>query len=271
MPWRFQICEIELRLVAMLVGVAWIVAAVVFFQGRWKIGLLLAIPTFVVAFINPAINRTLRHHFAGDNYRIGAATGEVTVVTMELSDTGPSRGDPGFLNSPFDELTAKRKQDEWAKYLKLKSIERNSIGMDLVLIPPGAFLLGSTESLPELEKAFPIIEINNKDQGFKRGIESERPPQKVRITSAFFLGKCNVTLAQFRQFVNSAAYKTEAEKDGKGGWGYTKGETPLLAQKASFNWRTTGFAQQDESPVVNVSWNDAISFCDWLSKKLTIN
>ena len=34
-----------------------------------------------------------------------------------------------------------------------------------------------------------------------------------------------------------------------------------------YSWRNTGFEQTDEHPVVNVSWNDAVAFCKWLSKK----
>ena len=36
---------------------------------------------------------------------------------------------------------------------------------------------------------------------------------------------------------------------------------------ANYSWRNVGFAQTDLHPVVCVSWNDAVAFCDWLSRK----
>ena len=32
-----------------------------------------------------------------------------------------------------------------------------------------------------------------------------------------------------------------------------------------YTWRSPGFKQEDDHPVVLVSWNDAVAFCDWLS------
>ncbi|MCP4815077.1 MAG: formylglycine-generating enzyme family protein, partial [Planctomycetaceae bacterium] len=33
-----------------------------------------------------------------------------------------------------------------------------------------------------------------------------------------------------------------------------------------YNWRNYGIPQTERYPVCNVSWNDAVAFCDWLSR-----
>ena len=45
--------------------------------------------------------------------------------------------------APFDGQKAKEHQDAWAKYLGVPVETTNSIGMKLVLIPAGEFLMGS--------------------------------------------------------------------------------------------------------------------------------
>ena len=58
-------------------------------------------------------------------------------------------------------------------------------------------------------------------------------------------------------------YKTEAERDGKGGYGWTG--TKFEQRKSFVPW-SWGFSDQTEDhPVVNVTWNDAEAFCKWLS------
>ncbi len=123
----------------------------------------------------------------------------------------------------------------------------NSIGMKLVLIPSGEFAMGSPDS-------------DNDAQ------DDEKPQHRVRITRPFYLGATEVTLGQFRQVVEKSGQRTEAEKDGKGGNGWNE-EKKSFEQAPKFTWRNPGFAQTDEHPVVNVSWNDAIAFCNTLSEQ----
>ena len=123
----------------------------------------------------------------------------------------------------------------------------NSIGMKLKLIQPGTFRMGS----PEEEEG---------------RADNEGPQHEVEITKAFYMGAYPVTKGQFAAFVQDDGYQTDAEKDGKGGWGFDLA-TVKWEQKPEYTWRRPDFTQGDNHPVVDASWNDATAFCAWLSKK----
>jgi sulfatase modifying factor 1 len=144
---------------------------------------------------------------------------------------------------------------------RLPEATANSLGMRLVRIPAGEFLMGATEPAEELVKTFASYE--RKAEEFS----DEYPRHKVRITKPFLLGQHEVTVGQFRQFTQDAGYKTSAETDGKGGWGYNAQTGICSGRHPQFNWRDPGFPQTDDHPVLNVTWFDATAFCDWLSKK----
>jgi formylglycine-generating enzyme required for sulfatase activity len=55
----------------------------------------------------------------------------------------PDPASPARLTVPFDATTAARGQADWAKHLKLEVRSPNSVGMEMVLIPPGEFMMGS--------------------------------------------------------------------------------------------------------------------------------
>ena len=96
--------------------------------------------------------------------------------------------------------------------------------------------------------------------------DDEKPPHRVRITRPFYLGVTEVTRGQFRRFVDDAGYQTEGESDGKGGSGWNE-EARKFEQDPKYTWQSPGFEQTDEHPVLNVTWNDAVAFCQWLSRK----
>ena len=120
---------------------------------------------------------------------------------------------------------------------------KNTLGMEFVHVEPGEFAMGtSAAQVDQILKLFPDAR--------REEFDAEQPAHVVHITRAFELGKNKVTVSQFRKFVSSTHYQTDADREGTGGAGF----------KA---W----FPQSDDHPVINVSWNDAHAFCDWLTRR----
>jgi len=117
------------------------------------------------------------------------------------------------------------------------SVETNSIGMKMVLIPAGEFTMGD-----------------------QMGNRNEKPAHKVRITSPFYLGQHEVTVGQFRKFVEDSKYVPGTDRWQSEFSGFPGDAGLAVALEESF-------LQTDEHPAVFVSWNDAKAFCEWLSKK----
>ncbi|HWB14698.1 MAG TPA: formylglycine-generating enzyme family protein [Pirellulales bacterium] len=133
----------------------------------------------------------------------------------------------------------------------------NSIGMKLVLIPAGKFMMGAVEDGAGTVKRFPYAH--------KSWVEDEFPRHEVRITRPFYLGAHEVTLGQFLTFYHDAKYKLDSERDGRENWGYDA-RNKLVESRAFSAW-SPGWRQTYDHPIVYVSWNDATAFCDWLSRK----
>ena len=163
-----------------------------------------------------------------------------------------------------NELPAKERQERTAKALEIPVKYSNDVGMELALIPPGEFEMGSTwEEISTFQKRAKEREL---DDWYKQRLLDEGPKHRVKLTRPFYMGKYEVTVGQFRQFVQEANYKTEAESNAPGGWILR----PMTADRiwdSDCNWRNPGFEQDDNHPVVLVSINDANRFCQWLSQK----
>jgi formylglycine-generating enzyme required for sulfatase activity/uncharacterized caspase-like protein len=116
---------------------------------------------------------------------------------------------------------------------------------EMVVIPPGRFQMGS-----------PASEAERRD--------NQGPVREVRIGYTLAVGKFEVTRREFGRFTAATGYRTEAERNvgaqGCVGWSGSKYDwVPGL------NWRSPGFDQGEDHPVVCVSWNDAQAFLKWLN------
>lgn len=103
----------------------------------------------------------------------------------------------------------------------------NTIGMKLVYIPPDKFLMGS----PQDEES---------------RYDGEGPQHEVEITRGFYLGKYEVTQAQYRAVM---------------------GENPSWFSAAGGGEKRVARFDTDDFPVEMVSWEDAMGFCRKLSEK----
>jgi formylglycine-generating enzyme required for sulfatase activity/tetratricopeptide (TPR) repeat protein len=92
------------------------------------------------------------------------------------------------------------------------------------------------------------------------GGDREQPVHEVSVKS-FAMGRYPVTVGEFRSFVEATGYKTEAEK-GNGAYLWSRWKKIKDA-----SWRKPYFSQDDNHPVVCVSWNDAMVYVKWLSEQ----
>jgi formylglycine-generating enzyme required for sulfatase activity len=127
-------------------------------------------------------------------------------------------------------------------------VDRNGKAPALVVVPIGSFTMGS-----------PAQESGHRS--------TEEPQREVKITLGFALGQDEVSVADFRAFVDDAKYQTDAEKLGSSTiYDEDSGRT---IERRGVTWRNdySGAIAADNLPVIHVSWNDAKAYAQWLSAR----
>jgi formylglycine-generating enzyme required for sulfatase activity len=96
--------------------------------------------------------------------------------------------------------------------------------------------------------------------------ENEGPRHRVTFLRGYAIGRTEVTVKEFRKFVEKTGYKTDAEKHGNSMvYNHHSGR---LTEQDDVNWRMNyeGGEALDDEPVIHVSWNDAMAFVQWLAR-----
>lgn len=118
----------------------------------------------------------------------------------------------------------------------------------MVVVPTGKFLMGSPDGEPGHDA-------------------DEAPMHEVQVDKGFAMARSPVTIGEFRDFVRSSGYVPQSQTMG-GGTVYDE-QSGSLRDDPNVTWQDdyAGKPGQDRLPVINVSWNDAKAYADWLSKR----
>ena len=121
-------------------------------------------------------------------------------------------------------------------------------GPRMITVDPGTFRMGCTS-------------------GFR--CEFNTPVRDVAITHAYALSVFEVTLGEFRTFVERAGYRPDSDvlranlRSRTGCWGFTLAQFRGLELNPGVRprtWLQPGFPQSDNHPVVCITWNDASAY-----------
>lgn len=96
-----------------------------------------------------------------------------------------------------------------------------------------------------------------------------RPPFWADV-DPFLMDVHPVTVSQFRSFVEETNFSTQAEQFGDAGMLDARTGQWRLIEGATWQYPfgPDGAAAPDDHPVTQVSWNDAVAYCEWDGKRL---
>jgi formylglycine-generating enzyme required for sulfatase activity len=169
---------------------------------------------------------------------------------------------PPLALAPFDTKQAAAHQQRWAAYLGEPAEITNSIGMKLILIPPGEFDMGSSPE--EIAWALKEGKKRNKWQFYFGRVPAEGPRHRVKISRPYYLGVYLVTQGEYERVMglNPSAFCAK-QRDA------SAFRPPLpdgVAKERPGDGKRVGGRDTIRHPVDTVSWNDAAEFVWRLSE-----
>lgn len=117
----------------------------------------------------------------------------------------------------------------------------------MVVIPTGSFMMGAANAEPGHS-------------------DTETPQHQVTISRGVAIGRTEVTVGQFREFVRASGYQPESVTKGGSSIYDERGGVVRDDPQATWEDDYAGHPADDDMPVVNVSWNDARAYVEWLAR-----
>ena len=149
-----------------------------------------------------------------------------------------------------DEL-ARRQADAAARPFPRDRLRSGGTGPEMVTIAGGGF------------------EYYNGYLGWRMGQNRDRL-YWVQFDRPFAISRTEVTRDEFKRFVDSSRYRTEAEQEPRYGCSGRSSSGRFIGaiqKDSSLRWNRPGFAQTGTHPVTCVSIRDAMAYADWLSRE----
>ena len=128
------------------------------------------------------------------------------------------------------------------------ALDGGARGPTMVVVPHGGFRMGASSAETEADDA-------------------ERPQRYVRFDRGFAMARTEITVAQFRRFVDSSGYVSRAVRRGHS-LVYDE-RSGAFVRSSGVDWRHDyrGRLAADTLPVVHVSPKDAEAYARWLSER----
>ena len=118
----------------------------------------------------------------------------------------------------------------------------------MLVIPTGRFLMGAAAE--------------NKDR-----TDAQVPQHQVTLAKGFAVARTEITVGEFREFVRTSGYVPDSAKLGGASVYDERSGAMRDDPKASWQDDYAGRKADDNLPVVNISWNDAVAYAAWLSQR----
>ena len=126
------------------------------------------------------------------------------------------------------------------------SMSNGGRGPQMVVVPHGAFQMGAPEG-----------EVDSTD--------AERPVRNVRFDRGIAMARTEITVAEFRRFVNATRYRARATRRGYSTIYDERSGNFVRAGNVDWQSDYVGRPAADSMPVLHISVSDATRYAEWLS------